>query len=181
MKTESGQSQESTDGETSLETSDPISGPVIESSNPIEKGDDKESRLTDDDIDEAASELGLTKLRAATVRKLKDVGIAAEQAGAIRVALGRVLVSDDRLDELLDVAMSVAKSSPDDETKIKAASAGASLANQISRNAELIYKMASNQMLEKPQEKRKFQGMIPDHVIVPVQNNVEVNLTEKDS
>ena len=181
MKTELGQSQENTDGETSLETSDPISGPVIESGNPIEKGDDKESRLTDEDIDEAASELGLTKLRAATVRKLKDVGIAAEQAGAIRVALGRVLVSDDRLDELLDVAMSVAKSSPDDETKIKAASAGASLANQISRNAELIYKMASNQMLEKPQEKRKFQGMIPEHVIVPVQNNVEVNLTEKDS
>ena len=77
------------------------------------------------------------------------------------------------------VAMSVAKSSPDDETRIKAASAGASLANQISRNAELIYKMASNQMLDKPQEKRKFQGMVPEHVVVPVQNNVEVNLTEK--
>lgn len=179
MKTESGQLPENTDGETPSEISDPISGPVIEKPTLIDKGDDAGSRLKDEDIDEAASELGLTKLRAETVRKLKNVGIAAEQAGAIRVALGRVLVSDDRLDELLDVAMSVAKSSPDDETRIKAASAGASLANQISRNAELIYKMASNQMLEKPQEKRKFQGMIPEHVVVPVQNNVEVNLTEK--
>jgi hypothetical protein len=181
MKTELAQSQGSSDGETPSETSEPISGPDIKDPNLIQKGDDIESRLEDDEIDEAASELGMTKLKASTVKKLRNVGIAAEQAGAIRVALGRVLVSDDRLDELLDVAMDVAKNNTDDETKIKAAVAGSGLANQISRNAELIFKMASNQMLDKPQEKRKFQGMIPDHVIVPVQNNVSVNLTEKDS
>ena len=135
-------------------------------------------KLTARELDDAAKELGLSRIGDKTVKALRDVGMAAEQHGAIKVALGRVLVSDDKLDRLMEVTLSVAEESEDDEVKLKAAAAGTGLASQISRNAELIYKMNSQNMIEQAGEQRKFQSFGPDHIIVPVQNNVSVNLKE---
>jgi hypothetical protein len=38
--------------------------------------------------------------------------------------------------------------------------------------------MNSQNMIEQAGEQRKFQSFGPDHIIVPVQNNVSVNLKE---
>jgi hypothetical protein len=177
MKIESAQLPENTDGQTpSVTSSEPLNCDSIRANKP--KTDDP--KLTAKEVDDAAKELGLARIRDKTVKALRDVGIAAEQHGAIKVALGRVLVSDDRLDRLMEVALSVAEESEDDEVKIKAAAAGTGLANQISRNADLIYKMASQKLIQQSGDQRRFQGFGPDHVVVPVQNNVSVNLTEPD-
>jgi hypothetical protein len=176
MKTESDQLPESTDGQTKSETNDSLNCDSIRADKP--KTDDP--KLTAAEVDSAAKELGLARIGDKTVRALRDVGIAAEQNGAIKVALGRVIVSDDRLDRLMEVVLGVAENSEDDETKVKAATAGTGLANQISRNADLIYKMASQKLIQQSGEQRKFQSFSPDHVVVPVQNNVSVNLTEPD-
>jgi hypothetical protein len=78
----------------------------------------------------------------------------------------------------MEVALGVAEDSEDDEIKIKAATAGTGLANQISKNAELIYKMANQKMIEQTGDQRKFQSFGPDHVVVPVQNNVSVTVPD---
>jgi|TARA_Y100000310_G_scaffold118131_1_gene116901 hypothetical protein len=177
MKITSAQLPENTDGQTPSGKTEPLKPESI-----VEVGKAKVTtpKLTAKELDEAASELGLSRIGNKTVKALRDVGMAAEQHGAIKVALGRVLVSDDRLDRLMEVTLSVAEESEDDEVKLKAAAAGTGLASQISRNAELIYKMNSQNMIEQAGEQRKFQSFGPDHVIVPVQNNVNVNLTEEE-
>ena len=81
----------------------------------------------------------------------------------------------------MEVTLGVAEESEDDEVKIKAAAAGTGLANQISRNAELVYKMANQKMIEQTGDQRKFQSFGPDHVVVPVQNNVSVNVPEQQN
>lgn len=171
MKTDTGQSPENTDGETPSETSNP----------PIEVGKAKVEgeKISDQEVNAAANELGLKKIKAATIKRLSDVGVAAEQYGAIRVALGRVMVSDDRLDRLMEVVLDVAENSSETETQIKAAAAGASLAQQISKNADLVYRMQNEKMIQSS-DKRKFQSFGPDHVVVPVQSNVQVNLSKED-
>ena len=171
MKTDLDQSPENMDGKTSLETAKPL--PVVG------KGSVPSEKLTDVEINAAASGLGLTKVKAETIKRLRDVGIAAEQFGAIKVALGRVLVCDDRLDSLMDVVLDVAQNSPDDDQRVRAAAAGSSLANQISRNADLVYKMQAQNMLTDGGEKRKFHSFAPGDIVVPVQHNVQVNLAEK--
>jgi hypothetical protein len=177
MKIKSAQLPESTGGQTPSDTSsEPLNCDSIRANKP--KTDDP--KLTAKEVDDAAKELGLARIRDKTVKALRDVGIAAEQHGAIKVALGRVIVSDDKLDRLMEVALSVAEESDDDEVKIKAAAAGTGLANQISRNADLIYKMASQKLIQQSGDPRRFQGFGPDYVVVPVQNNVSVNLTEPD-
>jgi len=168
MKTDTDQLPENTDGETSLETVKPT--PVVG------KGSVPSEKLTDVEINDAASGLGLTKIKAETIRRLRDIGVAAEQFGAIKVALGRVLVCDDRLDSLMDVVIDVAKNSPDDDQKVRAAAAGSSLANQISRNADLVYKMQVQNMLSDGGERRKFHTFSPGDIVVPVQSNVHVSL-----
>jgi hypothetical protein len=70
----------------------------------------------------------------------------------------------------------VAEETEDDELKLKAATAGAGLAGQISKNAELIYKMANQKLIEQAGDHRKFQSFGPEHVVVPVQNNVNVSV-----
>ena len=177
MKITSAQLPENTDGQTPSEKTEPLKPESIAE---VGKAKVTTPKLTAKELDEAASELGLSRIGNKTVKALRDVGMAAEQHGAIKVALGRVLVSDDRLDRLMEVALSVAEESEDDEVKLKAAAAGTGLASQISRNAELIYKMNSQNMIEQAGEQRKFQSFGPDHVIVPVQNNVSVNLTEEE-
>ncbi len=177
MKTESAQSPENTDGQTPSETTKPLN---CDSITEVGKAKITTPKLSAGEMDEAAKVLGLSRVGDKTVKALRDVGVAAEQHGAIKVALGRVLVSDDRLDRLMDVTLSVAEESEDDEMKLKAAAAGTGLASQISRNAELIYKMNSQNMIEQAGEQRKFQSFGPDHIIVPVQNNVNVNLTEEE-
>ena len=177
MKITSAQLPENTDGQTPSEKTEPLKPESIAE---VGKAKVTTPKLTAKELDEAASELGLSRIGNKTVKALRDVGMAAEQHGAIKVALGRVLVSDDRLDRLMEVALSVAEESEDDEVKLKAAAAGTGLASQISRNAELIYKMNSQNMIEQAGEQRKFQSFGPDHVIVPVQNNVNVNLTEEE-
>ncbi len=165
-----GQLPENTDGKTPSEINNP----------PIEVGKAKveEEKISDKEINDAANELGLTKVKAATIKRLSDVGVAAEQCGAIRVALGRVMVSDDRLDRLMEVVLDVAENSSETDTQIKAASAGASLAQQISKNADLVYRMQNEKMIQAG-DKRKFQSFGPDHVVVPVQSNVHVNLSKE--
>ena len=177
MKITSAQLPENTDGQTPSEKTEPLKPESIAE---VGKAKVTTPKLTAKELDEAASELGLSRIGNKTVKALRDVGMAAEQHGAIKVALGRVLVSDDRLDRLMEVALSVAEESEDDEVKLKAAAAGTGLASQISRNAELIYKMNSQNMIEQAGEQRKFQSFGPDHIIVPVQNNVSVNLTEEE-
>ena len=177
MKITSAQLPENTDGQTPSEKTEPLKPESIAE---VGKAKVATPKLTAKELDDAASELGLSRIGDKTVKALRDVGMAAEQHGAIKVALGRVLVSDDRLDRLMEVALSVAEESEDDEVKLKAAAAGTGLASQISRNAELIYKMNSQNMIEQAGEQRKFQSFGPDHVIVPVQNNVNVNLTEEE-
>ncbi len=172
MKITSGQSPENTAGETTSEIAEPLNCDSIT----VGKAKTDQPKLTPREVDAAAKELGLSRVGDKTVKALRDVGIAAEQHGAIKVALGRVLVSDDRLDRLMEVALNVAQDSEDDEVKLKAAAAGAGLAGQISRNAELIYKMASQKLIEQSGEHRKFQSFGPDHVVVPVQNNVNVSV-----
>ena len=172
MKITSAQSPESTDGQTPSETSKPLNCDSIE----VGKAKSDQPKLTPCEVDDAAKELGLFRVGDKTVKALRDVGIAAEQHGAIKVALGRVIVSDDKLDRLMEVAIGVAQDSEDDEVKIKAAVAGAGLAGQISKNAELIYKMANQKLIENSGDQRKFQSFGPEHVVVPVQNNVSVNL-----
>jgi hypothetical protein len=169
MKTDTGQSPENMDGETTLE----ITSPPIE----VGKAKVEGESVSDQDINEAAKELGLSKIRAVTLKKLRDVGIAAEQFGAIKVALGRVMVSDDRLDRLMDVVLEVAEGSDDVDTRVKAAVAGSSISQQISKNADLVYRMQSGNMIQAG-DKRKFQSMGPDHIVVPVQSNVQVNLSK---
>lgn len=177
MKITSAQSPENTDGLTPSGETEPVNPKSI-----VEVGKAKVTppKLTSKELDEAAKELGLSRIGDKTVKALRDVGLAAEQHGAIKVALGRVIVSDDRLDRLMEVTLGVAEESEDDEMKLKAAAAGTGLASQISRNAELIYKMNSQNMIEQAGEQRKFQSFGPDHIIVPVQNNVNVNLTEEE-
>ena len=177
MKITSAQSPESTDGETISEETETLSCDSIAE---VGKASADSPKLTAKEVDDAAKELGLSRIGDKTVKALRDVGIAAEQHGAIKVALGRVLVSDDRLDRLMEVALDVAQDSEDDEVKIKAAMAGTGLANQISRNAELIYKMANQKMIEQTGDQRKFQSFGPEHVVVPVQNNVQVNVPEPE-
>ena len=172
MKTDTAQSPENTDGETPSEIIDP----------PIEvgKGKVETDKISDKEVNDAANELGLKKIKAATIKRLSDVGIATEQYGAIKVALGRVVVSDDRLDRLMEVVLDVAENSEEPETQIKAAAAGASLAQQISKNADLVYRMQNEKMIDTGSDKRKFQSFGPDHVIVPVQSNVQVNLSKEE-
>jgi len=177
MKITSAQSPENTDGETISEETETLS---CDSITEVGKAKADSPKLTAKEVDDAAKELGLSRIGDKTVKALRDVGIAAEQHGAIKVALGRVLVSDDRLDRLMEVALDVAQDSEDDEVKIKAAMAGTGLANQISRNAELIYKMANQKMIEQTGDQRKFQSFGPEHVVVPVQNNVQVNVPEPE-
>ena len=166
-----GQSPESTGGKTTLETTSP----------PIEVGKAKVTgeEVSDQDINEAAKELGLSKIKATTLKRLRDVGVAAEQFGAIRVALGRVMVSADRLARWMDVVLEGAEGSDDGDTRVKAAAAGASISQQISKNADLVYRMQSGNMIQ-PGDKRRFQSLGPDHVVVPVQSNVQVNLSKPD-
>ena len=83
-----------------------------------------------------------------------------------------------RIDKLMEVALGGAEDSEDDEIKIKAATAGTGLANQISKNAELIYKIAHQKMIEQTGDQRKVQSFGPDHVVVPVQNNVSVTVPD---
>jgi hypothetical protein len=177
MKITSAQLPENTDGQTPSEKTEPLKPESIAE---VGKAKITTPKLSAGEMDEAAKVLGLSRVGDKTVKALRDVGVAAEQHGAIKVALGRVLVSDDRLDRLMDVTLSVAEESEDDEMKLKAAAAGTGLASQISRNAELIYKMNSQNMIEQAGEQRKFQSFGPDHIIVPVQNNVNVNLTEEE-
>jgi hypothetical protein len=172
MKTDMGQSPESTDGQTPSE----ITNPPIE----VGKGKVEPEKITTQEIDDAARELGLKKIGAATIKRLSDIGIAAEQYGAIKMALGRVVVSDDRLDRLMEVVLDVAENSEEPETQIKAAVAGSSLAQQISKNADLVYRMQNEKMIQAGSDKRKFQSFGPDHVVVPVQSNVQVNLSKDD-
>lgn len=175
MKITSAQLPENTDGQTPSEETEVLSCDSIAE---VGKPKTDTPKLTAKELDDAAKELGLTRVGDKTVKALRDVGIAAEQHGAIKVALGRVLVSDDRLDKLMEVALGVAEDSEDDEIKIKAATAGTGLANQISKNAELIYKMANQKMIEQTGDQRKFQSFGPDHVVVPVQNNVSVTVPD---
>jgi hypothetical protein len=175
MKITSAQSPENTGGQTPSETTEPLKPESIAE---VGKAKVTPPKLTAKELDAAAKELGLSRIGDKTVKALRDVGQAAEQYGAIKVALGRVIVSDDKLDRLMEVTLSVAEGSEDDEVKLKAAAAGTGLASQISRNAELIYKMNSQNMIEQAGEQRKFQHFGPDHIIVPVQNNVNVNLVE---
>jgi len=177
MKITSAQSPENTDGQTPSETTKPLNCDSIAE---VGKAKITTPKLSASEMDEAAKVLGLSRVGDKTVKALRDVGIAAEQHGAIKVALGRVIVSDDKLDRLMEVILSVAEDSGDDEVKLKAAVAGTGLASQISRNAELIYKMNSQNMIEQAGEQRKFQSFGPDHIIVPVQNNVSVNLVEEE-
>ena len=178
MKITSGQSLENTDGETQSEKTEVLKP---ESISEVGKPKVDSPKLSKKEIDQAAKHLGLSRVGDKTVKALRDIGVAAEDQGAIKVALGRVLVSDDRLDQLMEVALDVAKDSEDDEVKIKAAMAGTGLANQISRNAELIYKMANEKMIDQSGEQRKFQSFGPDHVIVPVQNNVSVSVPDQQN
>jgi hypothetical protein len=177
MKITSAQSPENTDGQTPSETTKPLNCDSIAE---VGKAKITTPKLSASEMDEAAKVLGLSRVGDKTVKALRDVGIAAEQHGAIKVALGRVIVSDDKLDRLMEVILGVAEDSEDDEVKLKAAVAGTGLASQISRNAELIYKMNSQNMIEQAGEQRKFQHFGPDHIIVPVQNNVSVNLVEEE-
>ena len=178
MKITSAQSPENTDGQTPSEESNDLKPEVISE---VGKPKVESSKLSAKEVDDAAKHLGLYRIGDKTVKALRDVGIAAEQHGAIKVALGRVIVSDDRLDRLMEVTLGVAEESEDDEVKIKAAAAGTGLANQISRNAELVYKMANQKMIEQTGDQRKFQSFGPDHVVVPVQNNVSVNVPEQQN
>ena len=177
MKITSAQLPENTDGQTPSEKTEPLKPESIAE---VGKAKVTTPKLTAKELDEAASELGLSRIGNKTVKALRDVGMAAEQHGAIKVALGRVIVSDDKLDRLMEVTLDVAQTSEDDEIKLKAAEAGTGLANQISKNADLIYKMASQKLILQSGEERKFQSFGPDHVVVPIQNKVEVNLTEPE-
>ena len=173
MKTDTDQSPESTGGKTKSE----IIKPAIE----VGKAKVEGEKVSDKEVNEAATSLGLTKVRADTIKKLRDIGVAAEQCGAIKVALGRVLVCDDRLDSLMDVVLDVAQNSDDSDQRVKAATAGTSIAQQISKNADLVYKMQSESLIRDGGDKRKFHSFGPEHVVVPVQSNVQVNLAEADN
>ena len=187
MKTKSDQSPENTGGQTTSGKSNVPRGTsekpkkeaeqYCDSIVEVSKAKPDKPKLTAKELDDAAKELGLSRLGDKTV---KDVGIATEQHGPRKVALGRVIVSDDKLDRLMEVTLDVAQTSEDDEIKLKAAEAGTGLANQISKNADLIYKMASQKLILQSGEERKFQSFGPDHVVVPIQNKVEVNLTEPE-
>lgn len=165
------QSPESTGGKTKSE----ITKPVVE----VGKAKIEGEKVSDREINEAATSLGLTKVRADTIKKLRDIGVAAEQCGAIKVALGRVLVCDDRLDSLMDVVLDVAQNSNDSDQRVKAATAGTSIAQQISKNADLVYKFQSENLIRDGGEKRKFHSFGPEHVVIPVHQNVQVNLAEE--
>ena len=171
MKTDTDQSPESTGGKTKSE----IIKPAIE----VGKAKVEGEKVSDKEVNEAATSLGLTKVRADTIKKLRDIGVAAEQCGAIKVALGRVLVCDDRLDSLMDVVLDVAQNSNDSDQRVKAATAGTSIAQQISKNADLVYKMQAENLIRDGGEKRKFHSFGPEHVVIPVQHNVQVNLAEE--
>jgi hypothetical protein len=171
MKTDTDQSPENTGGKTKSE----IIKPAIE----VGKAKVEGEKVSDKEVNEAATSLGLTKVRADTIKKLRDIGVAAEQCGAIKVALGRVLVCDDRLDSLMDVVLDVAQNSDDSDQRVKAATAGTSIAQQISKNADLVYKMQSENLIRDGGEKRKFHAFGPEHVVIPVQHNVHVNLAEE--
>ena len=190
MKTKSDQSPENTGGQTTSGKSNVPRGTsekpkkeaeqYCDSIVEVPKAKPDKPKLTAKELDDAAKELGLSRLGDKTVKALRDVGIATEQHGAIKVALGRVIVSDDKLDRLMEVTLDVAQTSEDDEIKLKAAEEGTGLANQISKNADLIYKMASQKLILQSGEERKFQSFGPDHVVIPIQNKVEVNLTEPE-
>ena len=190
MKTKSDQSPENTGGQTTSGKSNVPRGTsekpkkeaeqYCDSIVEVPKAKPDKPKLTAKELDDAAKELGLSRLGDKTVKALRDVGIATEQRGAIKVALGRVIVSDDKLDRLMEVTLDVAQTSEDDEIKLKAAEAGTGLANQISKNADLIYKMASQKLILQSGEERKFQSFGLDHVVIPIQNKVEVNLTEPE-
>lgn len=130
--------------------------------------------LTDEEVEEAARELGITYFRPAKVKALQKLGAFAGNHNVIHQGVGRLLAIDQTVMEVLDEMAAIVKDGEElNEIKVQAAGQVNSLANTLIRSVEITAEFQTKGHVKPKVAKRVFD----DTPISPAGNNVQVNIT----
>ena len=127
--------------------------------------------LSDAEVEEAASELGLTYFNPKKVRALEKVGAFAAKQHVIHQGVGRLLAVEQVVMEVLSEIAEIAKDGGNlTEERVMAAGQVNSLANTLIRSTELAAEFQQRGLLKPKVTKRVFNDE-------PIQVNTQVNIS----
>lgn len=130
------------------------------------------AKISDKDLDSACSSLGLVRFRAKTLKALKTLGSALESTDVARIQAANVVITQEKLNNLMAKLESIIDSSDDDQSTIEAIRAATAVCAESNRSCEIAVKVLETKLLEKEVASRKHRGFAPGEIVQPIQVNV---------
>lgn len=130
--------------------------------------------LRDADIDKACVELQLVRFNSKTIKALKVVGAALEAGDIARISATKVILTQEKLQDLLSKLDHLIENNEDDpQTLIEAIRAATAICSENNRASELAVKILEAKLIEKKDDApRKFKSFSPGEIVQPIQVNV---------
>lgn len=98
----------------------------------------RQPKISEQEVDEAAEDLGLVKFRSSQIKSLRALGQSPKSFGAVSVARGMLMFSTGHMMELADEAKAAAEDTDDAEIKTKLMNIRRDAAHEIVVAAKII-------------------------------------------
>lgn len=140
--------------------------------------------VTDEQADEAAKQLGMTRFSSKKAKQLKALGIFRGQQNVVHLGVGRLAACDEALSRLLEVSVDMAEDGEEDANmRIGALMAGKSIVEVIQNGIKMEAEFQGEKHIGEPSRPRRRSFDESDKPIVPVQVNtggtVNINVDGK--
>lgn len=138
------------------------------------------AKVTDKDLDAACHSLGLIRFKSKTLKALKTVGGALESADMAKVQAASVVITQEKLQNLLNRLEKIIEGDRDGESdpqsQIEAVRAATAVCAELNRAAEIGVKILDTRLLQaEVAATKKHRGFAPGEMVQPIQVNIRTD------
>ncbi len=133
--------------------------------------------ITDEEVDDAAKELGLTKIKSKDVKCLRTLGQSVKSTGAISVARGMILFTTSHMMALAEASKDAYESTTDCEMQEKLMNVSQRAAHEINVAAKILFdsESAKQSAPQTPFSDLEEPGQQISHNLTQVNGDVHVH------
>jgi hypothetical protein len=145
----------------------------------IDRADPLKGSVTDEELQEAATSLGMRTFKPKRAQLLKKLGMHHATQGVVHMGLGQLAYVDDSLCALMDRAVELAND-PDTEIAVSAIQAGKAVADSMRENVKFQVELQQSKLLEAPKPQRALVNFEQPVVIQVTESPKEKSATPID-
>jgi len=119
----------------------------------VERADPLKGSVTEEELQDAATALGMRTFKPGRAKLLKKLGIHHAAQGVVHMGLGQLAYVDDALGALMDRAVELSHNG-DPEIAVSAIQAGKAVADSMRENVKFQVELQQSKLLEAPKPQR---------------------------